>query len=1198
MEVLTTTWLPYAYIIIAMPMYECALVPTVSHASTTRLSAVSIHINDAQSRQAFGVGCVTAVRYGGVMIVEYRDKVQEEDDEDAAWVAALLRAGQVTESSAGDGNGSSPSPHLPYVANHKKGERLREIKHRIWRELHHAELSVVLASTKAADLQHHRHRVTIQEELNTQANRGRNGSEFVNPSAQPRGSSVAVPFSTTPEPTVLRTENIENLSTSIHLLHGTDSAVTEEDRRSRSDVEHDDREVRGSGSFPLANGSKSKRHQQNWWQQGMQMLHADHVSKSRQPDAQRLWADVHPSEDFLIRGTFRQIGGMKYLDAVALMDGCPVSELVDGIKRWVTNLTSMPIKARPISLYLQRYEGISHMLRLWSPHLTHTAMSLCRPHVPVLSSTGIPRNASSSSDVMLTSAAVDPNGDSYSPLSQAGNLLNSSFVQRGMSFTDLQLYQPLHVVKATSYFTFYAGPLDPIIEPVVPDQLLPGCSSLSALNTTQSSSHVQLIHIVSRSGADDLNHRALKTKEGGPMSRGNGKLPAPEMTHSVHSTPEPEGAEASLSALQRPRLATASISDLPKPLEVRTAVKTIASGGLASSIPPPLPKLQKNHSTITECLLYEDTSLKHQSTPSSLIRPAVSPTTAADGAISSSLVRQVSHKDPLSDFHVTKDGDSENATMDSAEYTLAANELRELRGELEEVKLRSASAWSELWQCLEEYLQLGAIFLPRTRMDCISTELLHIKMLRQFPHDVPVKELHGDWLSVMMTVLTCPRHRIFHMAGGEQSTSDHSLHSVNYLSDYSNSIFTLHACDANQSHVPSDPVRTSYTIKQPQDLPPPRLLRELVIAPPSTKFSNAYLSTLKRIGLDTDHLVFGLTTGSLGLLAGVLRYYTDFLAAKYTEAVAADSRGTLLDVLCRGGYNVLLQRLWIWLPSHGDVRKKSRLRKVFSRQRRNVRREVAGRELEGGLPQSGGVQHPNAANPATMGFRSSEAYAIFDSVNYYLKTLDELQRRHNGENIPRQAPVKRRSVLNNLWKSKETNPSKGGGVSDLPPDTSGGGGSAPETPLVPHFEICIASDYYYQRMFREARSSVAKTSADTTECQVDPHSPPYLPPPSHSPFAHESTRKRSPLKNVEAMVKQSVCQNDPSAGVPGATTKSSDNQLLDRSYCGGEEVVRKRHLPFKKLHGFLCDNFEQWKSRHHDEGTQSGLGKRLFITLT
>ncbi|KAG5508832.1 hypothetical protein JKF63_05334 [Porcisia hertigi] len=1321
-DALVASWLPYAYVIIAVPMYECSLVPTTFHTTTTRCKAVSLNLANAQSRHAYGVGCITAARYGGVMVVEYREKVNEADD--ATWIKELLRMDLLSQQKYA-GTGAKPRnlntnvpPNVPaagpaeaqtllplpqrllHTAAHSAREaKLDSIKARICRQLRRQGLNVILASTRMASRQHRQQRASVTDELNTTVPVSASGSgapvtdALAHPMKGKDKNSVAhVPFG--------------------HELTGDDD---DDDNAAHDAVETDSSENRDGGdadgegrprdlrSSLSGRGRRQGRpHQRRHHRRGS-CGDGPRGSTAVLKERSSLWADpgYDDGDDFLLRGTFRQIGGVKYVDAVSLIDGCPVSELIYGIQQWVVNLLSTPIKARPLSLYLQRYEGIASSLQLLHTQLTHPtpAARICpgRLVTPVNLSFRAGGGTRVEEAASLTSEQQDET---------MGGVVNTG------SFAAFTTQTTPHGVR---YNTYYKGPLDPVVQAV----LSPGEEAMVAAFQAAQLKENSFVP-ASTSAQWEVPHKSPTGSVG-------------VVNSSVHSDPlSPHPlATASLAATMSPRAA-----GTVKPMcIVAKPPKVVAVGGIASPCGIPTittecpaydhPSRSSNaignnvaavtngrvsapvavtlvpsfradsaaqsdttnvslaapsHNTSsmpgmpqskTVTLPWEQKDLKASQLPSSKSNclsvagsqggeagddtvaavkplyigesvgntstgPAITPNGASHprwhalyGRPPPSTATRC-HKNGRVDVYSEDDGDTAvcrktgidagagaqekgGASHLEREWQLADRELRALKSDLYEMQHLVSTARSELLERVEESIELGAIFLPHTRPDKVALSLLTLKMLRQYPEEVPVKEIHTDWVPMLMSLLTTARNNMFCCAGDNGNNTEGPIGDRwSFLTTYNNAVPRSSTCDATKRRDLHHAGAVKYTIDPLSPLPTPRPLHDIVIAPqPLIRCPKTRLKGPGHVRMGETGLSVGLTGGSLGVLAGVLYYYADFLRSKYRSALAAaggqprEAGATVQDVLARDGYNVMLRRIYIWSAVPIFEKPRSRLVAAAAKAKELIQREP---HRDGnanpassivsasfGLPE--GSSHVATSTtrsetgnvPANWhSLRGAEAYALYDAVAHYLRTLEELHMEHDGRtSAAPQAPAKHHSLL--LWRNKD-GPHVAATVHASGVEASGGAGDTPAPlgaeELVPNFEICVASNYYYIDMMEEARRPRAPI-----HCSSDlPH--------THCRAAAADVRK--PVTSIPApSPTNSTGSHTKATREEEEVVGSQQQHQLEKPYCGGEETdktSRHRHA-VKKTFQFLKEHYEEWRARYSDDHAASALAKRIHISI-
>ncbi|CBZ25306.1 hypothetical protein, unknown function [Leishmania mexicana MHOM/GT/2001/U1103] len=1476
-DALVASWLPYAYVVIAVPMYECSLVPTAFHTALSRRKAVSLNLADAQSRQAYGVGCITAARYGGVMVLEYREKITEDDDE---WVDELLRVGRASREKYGEAGAkpdgtstpglsasaaagtSTPSRrHLSHtLAHHARAEKLHCIKSCIWHKLRRQGLHVILASTRMADRRHRQQRALVASELNRvfQAPASWFGAPATSVSAHSKGrksrhtDSFAGCASATTGDAYDDVDGIgyDYYTTDMNGMVNYDSLDDKSDSHSHSSRRgRASRSSSGSigGSATARSGGDGRRHRHSLWSRlalpggrtnhrhrRRHHHHGDHYAERKRhhsthfglgdqqqrdgggrrgPTAANpcLWAEPNCDDDFLLRGTYRQIGGMKYLDVVALIDGCPVSELVQGIKRWVVNLLSMPIKARPLCLYLQRYEGIASSLQLLSTQLASAALASSITSGHLIAPINLSFHAGGGTGLEGASFVSQQHAEAMGRAASTGSFSAASVLMNVPATASA-------VPRGVPYNTYYRGPLDPVVRTVMSPEVE---SMITACHTRQlpevlRSPQLAAPHTVTNDGAANAGplppppSSASVTRRGtrdGPRSSSSHTNPEPQFLSSLSSSDARRaasveaGVEIAGQVLCSPRLSTpltpttphtrhplsadpspnpttsaarpqwrkqhetptgsaavqsstthvdptsASLppsAPLPAVLSLRTAGTvppkhssagpsskasgcplcddslrsdsgvgnnfTAANGmalaaAVAASVVPgdtlddPTGDGGMNDSsaspavidTLTALPLLQD-DLKQQGTPSSRsncfsvaastggatgdgTRPddnveAKKPRCVrdSDDNASAGLRSTLSHTHypgqaslperweamaaaaaatgcyhSSGDFDASDDGDSdaaarrkaggtacagaegEEASYGEREWLLADRELRALKSELDEMHYLVSTAHSELMQRLEESSQLGAIFLPHTRPDQVDLSLLTLKMMRQYPEEVPVKEIHTDWVPMLMSLLTISRNNLFCCAGDDDDDSD----TLGFMRTYNNAVTQADVCDADKRRELYGAETTKYTINPLPPLPVPRPLHDIVIAPQPIRLTKEVLREVKRVGMDEAGLSFAFSGGSLGVLAGVLYYYTDFLRAKYRSGVAAagrrpkDAGATVQDVLARDGYNVLLRRIWIWGVIPDSSERKSGITSAAARAKQLLRGRLRSRNGADSASSTESVStrcaedadyvvtnttglDSGCARVRGQPFRNTEAYALYDAVLHYLRTLEELHTEHHGNAFTApQASTKRRSVLT-AWRRNKGGPDAATMAYGSGGESNGAAGSPAAPPasgeLVPKFEICVATNYYYKEMMEEARRprTPARRSSFLLYTSGNPH---------HT-FSETSRYKRlsatvppPPAASSSAasgIINAAVDGRNAHAAIPPPQVAERAQQHLEQPYCGGEEAVGRkaphRHA-VKRIFGFLTEHYEQWRAQHSDDPAANALAKRVHISI-
>ncbi|KAI5691870.1 hypothetical protein MNV84_02263 [Leishmania braziliensis] len=1448
-DALAASWLPYAYVIIAVPMYECSLVPTAFHTAFTRRKAVSLNLANAQSRQAYGVGCITAARYGGVMVVEYREKISE--NEDAEWIDELLRVGCASQKEYGkagakpdDTDTTNPpgfsgsaaarasAPSLQHfsstMVHHSRAEKLRHIKARIWDKLRHQGLYVVLAETRVANRRHRQQRASVTNGLNMtiQASASCLGTPALGDEDEEEGG-VGFDYCAREASAVDYDSLNDNRGT------GSDSSSSHADLALRSSGRH-----RRSLWLQLSRGSGngSRRHRRRQRRRGnrrsdyddavLEGLRPTHFGSSDQRrgvggrgltttlvDSCRWTGQNYDDDDFLLRGTYRQIGGMKYLDVVSLIDGCPVSELVQGIKRWVMNLLSMPIKARPLSLYLQRYEGIASSLQLLSTQLASAALAASVASGHLIAPANLSFHAGGVTGQEEAAASFVSQQQQQQAEATGGRVSTCSF-----SLASVTLMSASAAAIATqvlphgvSYNTYYKGPLDPIVRAVLSPELelmIAACQTRQLpdiFRTPQSTAaHMVTSAGATNAGLSSLNSSASVARRGIRDShrRNSGiSSPMPQFLPSVSSS-DPgcvasgeAGARAVAQVQGSPPLPTGLSPTMPCAkypfcVDVKNHPSTSASNDLLPA--PLLPsamlpavlslkhKSVEDSSEAAERFPYDNSSQNGSMVGNSCtavngraLAAAVAAATAAaglgdgidntngNGITNASFASPLNT--PLSSFRVSKSGtvdidalavpslvqsgkqqempllrsscpsdaaakggtagsgtraddvaeaekpphvrDSDSnasadprSTPDDAnhprqrplrerpaareaavtechdnsgensandenhsgtvvpqrvdraaalvgaeeekvphreqEWQVADRELRVLKSELYELHYLVSIARSELLERLEESIQLGAIFLPHTRPDQVALSLLTLKMMRQYPEEVPVKEIHTDWVPMLMSLLTISRDNLFCCADGlTHSTSG----TWDFLKTYNNAVAQSDVCDVNQRRKLYDSGTTKYTIDPLPPLPAPRPLHDIVIAPQPVRFTKEALHEIKRVGMDESGLSFTFSGGSFGVLAGVLYYYADFLRAKYRSEVATasgrpkEAGATVQDVLARGGFNVFLRRIWVWGMMPDSSEYKFLISTATTQAKKLLRRKLSRRDnadfASSAEPKSArfadGVDYV-VTNTAGLDsgstrmrgkpFCSAEAYALYDAIVHYLGTLEELHTEHQGNaSIAAQGLVRRRSTLM-TWRRNKGGPDASFVANENSGEMCSLTGSAAASlaaELVPSFEICVATNYYYKEMMEEARrprprarriSSLHRTQSKTAggkRSTVASLSPPAASSGAASGITSAAVGDRKAEASIPPPRPVGSAGNRAKASKDEVLGKAQQQQL-EMPYCGGEEKTRKKspqRQAVKTIFRFLTNHYEQWRAKHSDDPVVSALAKRVHVSI-
>lgn len=261
--------------------------------------------------------------------------------------------------------------------------------------------------------------------------------------------------------------------------------------------------------------------------------------------------------------------------------------------------------------------------------------------------------------------------------------------------------------------------------------------------------------------------------------------------------------------------------------------------------------------------------------------------------------------------------------------------LRNLKSEWDEIQDLHQQAQTTMLDRLHEYHNISSLFLPHTRVDQVTAQMVFTKMMRYDGNNVPVKELSQDWLCGLLALLTTSYEDMFlypfittassHVDNnfiGDNDSTHVLTRYTSYLPEASSSPnnLLLDVCEANRqqlrrvddtigfsssvTHRPSVPLSPVYSrptvtyrvlapppVKPPArlrtakgsndkarehlsvDTPPPCGVQEVVIAPQPLPLGPNFPMSELPLG----HM---LTGGSIGLLAGVLTLYADTLCQR------------------------------------------------------------------------------------------------------------------------------------------------------------------------------------------------------------------------------------------------------------------------------------------------------------------------------
>lgn len=1239
-EMTEGTWLPHAFILIALPMYECSVFSTAYHLAQHRPRNIAINLKDPISREKYGVGCITRVRYGGVMVIEYRDRVNVADE---AWVHNLIALGAQTRaryahgprgtslhtpaSRGGPNFVESPDPAGTAAAqngggagavfpatysllgdsnrdgggsdteNRQRLEAIDIIKRRIRTRLRGLGVYVVRADTRLAA----RRRRSWRREVGCSTPGGMAGS-----------------------PSYVSEDGFSD---------GEDGGAssTSSSADGNSDAEDD----------PTAAGRR------------------ENVFERRRPTR-------------MIRGTFRQIGGMRYLNAVSLMEGCPVSEVVTAVERWILNLLRVPIKARPLSLYLQRYEGLANSLRLGTHSYRNEAYH---------------RMGKTPTSVLLTNASFNATSLSYAASPTGSTQLNNgSFPWAAAADTPRDLHLAPH----------YSGPLWRGVVPILSPQLLNLLQTYIPMGG-EGMDQPRPVSIPPIRGATPTVG-PLPPHDNGAVSwsRAAGTVPRPKKgstevnllaieTASVNSglhTPDVKATPDNV-ALLHPALtsgmASPDVKLLMKQHSVGVAVSSddlphhnfTNAGTIEQLLMNPYPRHGRTSSGSTATLPTPGTP------PSNVMQPG-SPLAARMGTkVITRPAQKVRRMQPsLSRLPPGKDRlrptVSESATCKS-QWTWANERVRALKSELDEMRFLVSNAQTELEDRIEEFIVIGSLFLPHTHVDQIRMTMLFVKTLRQYPEDVPVKELHTDWLPTLYALLT---------------TDDADLQpGTTAVLQWTGSLhwhLPNDVCDANrapQNH-DNDQLTTRYALQAVRHEPRMRSgLREVSIALIPYQLLASTAHSLQKSGTDSG-LSFVFTGGSLGTLAGLLHYYTDFVAAKFRSVVQRlwgpgppigehpnlkDYATSATDLLERE-HQVLLQRIAVWGAAQGT--KKTQTLAGFNRVHDAFCAVSPPDEwYEPAAQTETDARKDAAAHAAAVGipFRGAECFALFDAIAYYLSTLEVLQREFSGDFEAEPKPARRkRSLMGPLFASKLRKNDCTLSSTPRPNEISysmlrspansqvleassclHADGNRPKHPIIATFELCVLSNYYYTTMVPIGAQIVDDTEqpqrrwgTNTTRRRTmggtasypnaSTSQRPTYPVRRSSGGGREASHARTPMRQTQrskhlpphtagaicsspaaTKTKRAVPINEQIAAggesrkheglFSGSAVSGVHTKKLEMPYCGGQEsdndkVHRRWRQHNRQLFTLLNEQLDKWRAQHHSQAGTGRFAKHISIT--
>lgn len=1116
-------WFAYQFLIAAVPLYECGFQPSAYHQLTTVKKPVSLHLRHPISRKHSGVGCVTAIRYGGLMVLECRARVRRED---VGWVKHFVSL--IPERPQGSDTPSDPllrrstSPgvatRLPTTtAAVQKQEDARKSGGPVHRP--HDEEDPLENQVRTNTLTR---AASMIDFLPSPAARSVSGLDPVPPPQRRRYSAVPLtPLRRSPshrqrEPLSEGEECLLAYQRSFFPVWewsvsverrlkkqlqqcGDYSVITSYSRhgarirRLKRKIDRQEqraRELRRRFSDPPSHVARSTRartppsssssdcsldsssesassssddgstvpqgkgrsarssrrpsdlayHQKDDARNSMaQKRRASTVSttaKAKQQEQKSNKKEAPSRSSYylppnrLIRGAIRQIGGIKFFNLdYALGEGVELSTLLSGVENWLRHLhDEAPIRARPLSLFLQRYEGIAQAIRV---------------------------GAGEDELIQLHGVISAPNREGGTNLS----FFNGSVQNQSMA------------ASFNSYPSPVMGGND-------------GRMSFAAVPLTNVTFNGSF-----RGGVDD-GAGALGEKQDTVEGAGRGTEPLTALARVggyVRGFPVLAGYTGALDPIVEPLLTPA--------LDTMFWFHRLFDPATSTF------------------LLTEKRALREQSR---LGEPLYYPQPNCD-----------------------------------PEWLQANAVVQLLQSEYEEIQDLHRQAKAEMVARQEEYYRLAGLFLPLTEIDEVTPGIVFIKALRHCSEYVPLKELNHDWLSNMQALLLVSYEDMFLLkdniittpseakdevssaagvktvarqptgtslsrsapavgaSGGFDLPTDCSRYATYFPTDKDLSLIGnypfLTVCDANRSRwlqegglegqwserTPTNPfsppfpsrpmvsyrlvsvppaVQPRFLHPQPQSLSPscdPHPTQEIVIAP-------SWDAAGGRGGCGTAGS--RLTGGSLGLFAGLLAVHAAKLTARLLPLLLLDNVSAE-ERRIKWKNHMWLQRVTLWgaRDSEWHVHRRGSCtwccggdeKDVVSRDGRGSAPDLspmsshgtptslggAGMTLPYGVdPRSPGTtsppyhlpSHDSALGMVDRPFTENEFFSLFDAMAFYVRTCRRI--------------LRIRALLHTLQLSDWVN------VTWMAlPSQRCGEAAALENPLAFSLELCVGGNYYYQR---------------------------------------------------------------------------------------------------------------------------------------
>lgn len=1187
-------WFPYSFLVAVVPMYECGVVPTTFHQVTSHVRPVSLHLLHQLSRKMFGVGCVTGIRYGGMLTFEQRGKVGVND---LPWMRHLLALGDVSY---------SPPPPPPAPTNHSMDDRyhhpvpsrrpslvggkrrsgvgspqllspedeclksyersyepvfevLQLLKQVLVRRLSdqrkvgcsshvfvaytrlQARLKVIQEEEKVRLLfplfvsfpgGSGYHSMSSPDGSNhySPRRRNRNGGEDGEDDGSSSDSSI------TREPFFFEMGADDASTTTTSVTDVDEVVVVDASPNSRS------RSRRGGG----AGGGTTITGEEDDEDEGDRRSSTSRLSavnRKLSPSAVRK-KNKKKLRNTLLRGDYRQIGGLKVIDANQLLHhGVTLDVVGTAVVNWVQVLLRSPIRARPLSLYLQRYEGICNAIRLCSTELVNPVFSSPMDGGGMVSSSfrldheASPHSFAGPGEAIAT---MTLNIGSFRAPAVGGAGMVGSFNGNGsfMNADDVSLQAPTKsnisgvtrggngggggsgMVRGVPFLTTYTGVLDPVVEAVLPS--------------------------------------ALRERL--------------EMYHQFD-----------------PQTSTALLTEKEREGQIEEACEFLPPG-------------------VDEDWLRADIILRNL-------------TVELDG---------------LHDVLVQARGDLVERLMEYlrvSSYFLPNTHLDRVTPHVVFMKmLRQSSDYIPVREINQDWLStiIALMTTPYEAMFASNSGSLSSNTLQQEPfvvtrrllsylpqEEAAANSLFTDLCDANREHLLKAMEQVNGWGAGDGSPSslpedDPTLMEYRIIP----SVLEVRDVDGASRSSGRDVLTGALGPTSPRSSSgyrtlPPRPATDLTIAPMPLAVVTSDVRMLPR-----GHLFTG---GSLGLLAGTFMFYAEYLRR---EAVRVPF--PTLDAWIASGQVMLLRRLVIWGARGGT---EGRQTKTFcgcggdglawgtssnaGSGDENVEleeaigsttmreQEVATLANRGTYEQEGASIQPSHVQSAEeafgdkwkgCAFERAEGIALFNAIHYYLTTLRRLSQDFKGQQFESAPvrPVKRKSWLKRLWDSnnnmKSSGPDDGEQSPQRQPSSHAGVGeeedqgtarknssSRRRSAYPTTFELCVASNYYYfdRKEQRQQQDGGGGAGAGA----------------SSSAFVHRE--KKNCNEGSEGITRKSNLPRN-----KRVEEEERERYELEKAYAGAEEVSKKEHEKLKRESRMLMHELQgalsEWEDQRRNEEEGGG----------